>query len=716
MNTSAMMTNSSYMSASMMSDSFSVISSSGGGGGQLDAGNAGVGGIMVEEVGSLIFGDIVPKKMVLFNYTLAMLSDDGRLLLGEIRSRGGDDWVIAGRSLINLNDQEKRYLDVALVPNIQQGSGGVSIIFLTEKVKNKERCLTAHHIRHGKTLELKDEFSSYDKVNVLGKGVSHIGSTNDPSEPPTVYAVSSNLVRKLRLEDAGTNLKPTTARAQVPADCQDGTLSICIQQLPHKKASITGSPFGSNQVNVIVAFKTKSAGRNKYTVEYYNSKSKGDEIFNTKTSVKLGEESEPTVLLTDPKDPRNVYALCVNKTNGTTALHKIHKGRQKDEPLRIFNYEIRSAAMSFSADKSVILVTYDAIGDIGRIYTLQKTEGFRGKHPLCPQCPSLDVLQSPSHIISCSSTRWQLSGDQVEHVIGMNRPLMQIALTTLVDQNGKYVTEPESESPYRLRIIGCDTQNMHPEAILVEDLERSFDGEEHRLANSVLKICLGHSPCRECQSKMSAFLMSGRIGVIELYYVKPLGFHDENLDSGASERFILRPITADKFRTLVSDIDWTQMTGSSNASIMTSSTNSGRQGTFTLEDQEAKQRPQSALTRGTSPRSSGGAGGGHGSRIPTPRASVERTPSGRLSSISSSMYGSGSGDDNHQAASANHHHHEVESEKVLKLKAVIKKLSNTLNAVLDADASMRSNLHSLREDLEEAMAQTNGLHLTPEAS
>ena len=34
----------------------------------------------------------------------------------------------------------------------------------------------------------------------------------------------------------------------------------------------TPGSWSSNQVNVIVAFKTKSAGKNKYTIEYYNSK------------------------------------------------------------------------------------------------------------------------------------------------------------------------------------------------------------------------------------------------------------------------------------------------------------------------------------------------------------------------------------------------------------------------------------------------------------
>ena len=84
------------------------------------------------------------------------------------------------------------------------------------------------------------------------------------------------------------------------------------------------------------------------------------------------------------------YALCVNKTNGTTALHKISKGKRLAETpvLTTFNYEIRSAAMTVASnsnpgDKSVVLVAYDAIGDVARVYSIQKTEGFRGRHPLC---------------------------------------------------------------------------------------------------------------------------------------------------------------------------------------------------------------------------------------------------------------------------------------------------------------------------------------------
>ena len=44
-------------------------------------------------------------------------------------------------------------------------------------------------MRHGKILALSEEFSAYDKVNVLGKGVTHIAA--DVSAPePTVYSVS----------------------------------------------------------------------------------------------------------------------------------------------------------------------------------------------------------------------------------------------------------------------------------------------------------------------------------------------------------------------------------------------------------------------------------------------------------------------------------------------------------------------------------------------
>ena len=79
-----------------MSDTVSISSN-------LSADASVLGGIIVEEVGQLQIADFVPKRMVLLNYTLAALSEDGKLMLGEIRTRGGDDWALAGRSVVALN-------------------------------------------------------------------------------------------------------------------------------------------------------------------------------------------------------------------------------------------------------------------------------------------------------------------------------------------------------------------------------------------------------------------------------------------------------------------------------------------------------------------------------------------------------------------------------------------------------------------------------------
>ena len=39
----------------------------------------------------------------------------------------------------------------------------------------------------------------------------------------------------------------------------------------------------------------------------------------------------------------------------------------------------------------------------------------------------------------------------------------QIALATLVDAvTGRIVTEPDLAAPYRLRVLGCDAQGLHP--------------------------------------------------------------------------------------------------------------------------------------------------------------------------------------------------------------------------------------------------------------
>ena len=51
---------------------------------------------------------------------------------------------------------------------------------------------------------------------------------------------------------------------------------------------------------------------------------------------------------------------------------------------------------------------------------------------------------------------------QVDLILG-NPARAQIALATLVDAvTGRIVTEPDLAAPYRLRVLGCDAQGLHP--------------------------------------------------------------------------------------------------------------------------------------------------------------------------------------------------------------------------------------------------------------
>ena len=155
---------------------------------------------------------------------------------------------------------------------------------------------------------------------------------------------------------------------------------------------------------------------------------------------------------------------------------------------------------------------------------------------------------------------------------------------------GRMVTEPETEVPYRIRFIGCGCgPTMNPVSVLIDDLEKVFDGEEHRLTNSVLKICLSHCPSRDNRDRLtSGLLMNGKIGAIELYHAAAAAAAsgngelggDQAADAGSSERFVVKPVSTEKFRSLVSDVDWTNLLSAS-----PTHPSQQRQGTFTLEDQ-----------------------------------------------------------------------------------------------------------------------------------
>ena len=93
------------------------------------------------------------------------------------------------------------------------------------------------------------------------------GISNITSDQESVFTVS-NLVRKIKFE-SGSVLRPTPARAQVPNDCLDGTLSVCALSNVSKKSS-------SKTNFVVLSSKTKSAGKNKFAVEWYTCNKKDE--------------------------------------------------------------------------------------------------------------------------------------------------------------------------------------------------------------------------------------------------------------------------------------------------------------------------------------------------------------------------------------------------------------------------------------------------------
>ena len=83
--------------------------------------------------------------------------------------------------------------------------------------KNKERFVSIVEVQtSGRVLALGEELSSYDKASMLGKGISNIAPLASPatSRGEADLLVFSNIVRKLKVEDNGGVLKPTSGRVQ----------------------------------------------------------------------------------------------------------------------------------------------------------------------------------------------------------------------------------------------------------------------------------------------------------------------------------------------------------------------------------------------------------------------------------------------------------------------------------------------------------------------
>ena len=682
-------------------------------------------GMIVEELGKLTLTtpgvEFIPGKIVMKQSTIAAISDDfQKVMLGDLcntggDNTGGDNWIVAAKSVVNMSarfpGEDRKYLDLALAPNPSNNdSCGLSISFLVER-KNKDRFITAHNLKmRGNTLQIEDEMTVYDKVNVLGKGMSHIGVDVNAVDAPTVYSVS-NLVRKFRLEDSGTTLKPTTARAQVPAEAQDGTLFLTIQTTskkvggpPQADRKTSMASVSSYSSTIVLASKTKSATKHKYMIEWFSSKK--DELTASKAPIKLTDDNEPVALMAEPREGRSVFVMTRSAKTNAVSLYKLSKGRklEQGEPIVTFDQQIDIAAMGLTSTDQVVLLAYTKGSETASLFTLSKSEGFRGKHPVCSQCVGLEALSSPAHVISCAISRWQLSPATVDPLVAAI-PTAVVSLVTLLEPSGTYVLEPDTGYPYRLRIVGCDTQGFSPEAILMEDLERVFDSNatadgqsgEDKLSRATLKLCTNQAPCSDRLSQLSAWLMQGRIAAVEVNYVKSGMTSSLDLNSG-SDRLVLRAMTAEKFRSYITDTDWTQQTGS------------GRQGTFTLDQSDSSKIPTankskvSRIPSATLPSITSPGGSGLPPRYQNSSSNLEDSAFSEFSPTDLSPRNArgvngDSGDVSPaplRASSAN--------EK--RLREIVRQLSESLTAVVEDNMALKNNLLVLQKSVEQLKLET----------
>jgi len=501
---------------------------------------------------------------------------------------------------------------------------------------------------------MNDEpFSTYDKVNVLGKGVSHITADVHASEP-TIFSIS-NLVRKLRLEEGGTCLRPTAARAQIPTEGQEGTLALAVLSgggsgAKRRQQAQSSSPSASIPVMVMASFKTRSATRNKFMLEWFSS-SKKDEVASMKSAVKLAETSEPAFLLADPKDGKSAYVFCLNKAEvrstrlllsfmderfphfqSSTSLYRLTRGKKPEEPIATLPFEAAAVAVA-PADVhsgqagSATLLLYDAGRDATHVMSLQRVEGYRGRRPTSG--PIADILGgTAAHVLSCASQPWRLSSEQLDAILSAAANF-EVGLATLLDGEGRVAAEPDDAgSPYRLRIASCPETNLSVPMLALDDVERQFEGMEELLRDCSLRLLMSGKPTEDCLSALSASLMSDRLASVEIHYVGGT----VNEESG-SDRLRLRSIPAERFRAFLADTDWTQM------ALPAASGIGQRQGTFTLEDQAlASSGPPSgssscsrAVSAGAASRIPRMSGGTH--HVVATGAAANGTPSTATSSL-----------------------------------------------------------------------------------
>jgi len=651
------------------------------------SGGGGHAFVEIESVGRLSLaepGSAVPlsngglKKVTLIDGLLVALLEDGTLLVGDVRpDRTSLDWSLEGRlsCLLPVASPQTggRYLDLTLVKSPPQVNGSLVLVLLGER-KNKERFMATHSLSFsGRSYVVGDELSCYDKSNVLGKGISQLASAGDQDSVFTV----SNLVRKIRVEGSDSILRPTTARAQVPNDCLDGTLSLCaVSSSNAGKKGTTGKA-----VNLVVlATKTKSAGKNKFAIEWYACNRKDELSLIKGSSLRLHEDSEPMAILSDPRDSRSVFVIYNHRASKTSSLIKMTK-TSASGAIHQFDFLVATAVMGFVNESLTIgLLPESAVPNpVLHLYVVHKTDGHRGSHKLCADCRGLQLLQSPAHLISMASGKWRLSDLTVDNCLSGPE---SVALSSLCTENDRLVLEPESGLPYRVRVVSCPLRGLSPETILLEDLDRCFEADYAQLSNYHLKICLSTTPSSASLSLLASWLKADKLSTVEVFYVRNEEASYREPQSPLN-RLTLRTILPEKFRFLVTDTDWTSLLNQRPSTALTESVCDG--GTFTLDPlsiaaEAAKSngapRPMSAsVCSNTSSRSP------FNSRIPMPKSSTVMNSS--LVSNQSCHTEESTGEDLEEANQ--------------RLRGLVQRLTATLATILDVDVALRNNLMAMHE-------------------
>lgn len=604
--------------------------------------------LILEKIGQISVSDAInPKSVRSSGNFVSILSGETQVFVAELRLRADSDCLASRYALLDLPGikDDKRYLDVTILAT---SPADVRLALLGER-KNKERfvCIV-EVVTSSRSLSMGKELATYDKASMLGKGLSHIISCNWTGQmgESDVFVVG-NILRKMKVEENGSVLKPTSGRVPIPPECMDGTISICVSNAANKKG-----------FSVISSFRTKSAGKNKYQINWFQGRNDEISVPTGKSSIKLSEEQEPAVILADPRDARAIYVICNNGSEQTAGLYKLVRGRKMEEPISTFPFQVSEAVFVAGADKNLFLLVLESSSMTLMVFHLMKTEGFRGQQATWSACNELQAIVPSFHAVSCAQHRWQLQPALADIVLSYRCPY-QLALATLLTSNGDIAPEPESGSHFRLRVMGGDQQN-DVILIVLDDLERSFESEEDALSSMTLKMCMNSSPGREGMSQLSAWLMAGRLASVEIQCTRL----ETDCMSG-SDRMVVQTVSTDTVRSFLVDQDWSQRTK--------------REGTFVLDSPESPTTTPSSIRTSTPIKKQ--------SLEPQSRSSSRsRIPSSKMlkSPINEASYTNGNGNGT------------LAGEDLL---AAISQVEETISPLARANSQIRDSLVTLEQKL-----------------